>query len=86
MTFAEFQASRRAVPDVRAEVPDETIEPGASGLIYGDGYFILDVMAHWPEAARERGRYYLIVCNEEWISDDLEKLERELFSYAADWL
>ena len=38
---------------------------------------------HWPEAAKARGKWHLLIGRDEWITDDLETLERKLYDWAA---
>jgi hypothetical protein len=61
--------------------PEEPIR----GYLYVDALAIEDT-ASWTEAARSKPhvkRYYLMVGNSEFFSDDLETLERMLYRYAA---
>lgn len=81
MTFDEFVAARREVEDVsvaerhgvdRPDTPD-------AGIVYPTGLFISRVGAHWPEEARVAGAWHLLISNQEWIDDDLSRLERILW-------
>lgn len=83
MTFEEFQATRRAVGDVSvADRNCEELEPDSprdAGFVYATGLFISRVGLHWPDTSRMRGSFHLLMSNEEWIDDDLVRLERELY-------
>lgn len=84
MTFEEFQASRREVSDLGAELQDAAFEDCgiASGLVYLNTLYIQHVTDNWPQDARARGAFYLVIGNAEWISDDLTSLERKLYEFA----
>ena len=45
--------------------------------------YIEEVQPHWPDAAKARGKWYLLIARDEWITDDLETLERKLYDWAA---
>jgi hypothetical protein len=49
-----------------------------------DALHIEDVQDFWPEASKAKGKYYLLIGNREWFSDDVEKLERELYQFAVE--
>jgi len=87
MTFAEFQAARVWSDDLRASLPDvfndEASSPPQSGWIYAGSLYIEEVQDFWPDKARARGRWYLVLGNWDKISDDLAELERELYDYAV---
>jgi len=79
MELAAFKATRRACADIEEELGfDLGGLPG--GFIYADSAYICDHEAQ----ADEGKRYYLNVWHDEWLSDDLEKLERIL--WAEYWL
>lgn len=84
MTFEQFRATRTVCADLTKAFPGMCWEdgPAASGLVYLDELYIEDVKPHWAETARKRGKWYLILCNEEFVSDDLTLLERRLYEYA----
>jgi hypothetical protein len=86
MTFEEFQATRRRTDDIGAAINDARWEgePPAKGFLYlDDALYIEEVQPHWPETARKAGKWFLLIGNQERISDDLPALERELFDFAA---
>jgi hypothetical protein len=85
MTFEQFQASKTECADLgkRLEECRWDDEPIASGLVYAGDLYIERVGSHWPEKAKAEGKWYLLICNEEWISDDLESLERRLYAFAV---
>jgi len=85
MTFEQFQATRRPCADLGKALDDarwEEDKSPASGLLYLGALYIEEVRPDWPNNARARGQWYLMIGRDEWISDDLEKLERELFDFA----
>ena len=85
MTFEEFQATRKTVNDLRTAIDDARWDENKiapRGNVYFDALYIEEVGTDWPEAARKEGRFYLAIENMEWISDDLPKLERELYDWA----
>ncbi len=85
MTFAQFQATKTHCDDLGAKLSDAMWEgePAAKGNVYLDALYIGAVMDHWPEAARKQGAWHLLIGNCEWISDDLESLERKLYDFAV---
>ncbi len=87
MTFQEFQATRQWSADIGAHINDSHWEDDSvppQGWIYLDYLYIEVVANHWPEDARNQGNWYLILGREEYISNDLEMLERTLFNWAVD--
>jgi hypothetical protein len=85
MTFEQFQATRRECDDIGAVIPDARWddEPVAKGFTYlGDKLYIEKVQPHWPDAAKAQGKYHLLIERDEWISNDLEMLECELYGWA----
>jgi hypothetical protein len=87
MTFQEFQATRRDCDDLGAVTNDARWEDEptpAKGITYLDNTLYIEaVQPHWPDAAKARGKWHLILGREEWITDDLEMLERELYDWAV---
>jgi hypothetical protein len=85
MTFEQFQASRRYSEDIGTAISDARWEgdPPAKGYLYLDGLYIEEVQPHWPEAAKARGKWYLLIDRDDWITDDLGTLERKLYDWAA---
>ncbi len=45
--------------------------------------YIEEMQPHWSDAAKARGKWYLLIARDEWITDDLETLERKLYDWAA---
>lgn len=84
MTFEEFQATRMPCADLGFRLDDARWlgEPPAKGNVYLDVLYIEEVMPHWPEAARKAGKWCLLIGNDQWISDDLTALERDLYEWA----
>ena len=78
MTFKEFQATGRAVADLRDDATihaqlGDTDSP-VPGRIYGDGLFI---------ESDGGGRYCLTLGNSSRVSTNLESLERALYDFAT---
>jgi hypothetical protein len=77
LTFTEFQATRREVADLGAEVGDYWEGETQAGFIYSGGYYI----------ERNDDQYVLQMFNESYTAqiDGIETLERELYSlYASE--
>lgn len=86
MTFEKFQATKKECADLAAALGSENWEDAKhtpTGFIYLGSLYIENVLPHWPERARAEGRYYLILNRDEYITDDLELLERKLFDWAV---
>jgi hypothetical protein len=84
MTFAEFQATRRYCEDLGKAIADARWkeEPPAKGNLYLDALYIEEVQPHWPDEAKAQGKWHLLTERNEYISDDLETLERDLYAWA----
>lgn len=84
MTFEQFQATRRHCDDLGKAVDDGRWEgqPAAKGNLYLGCLFIESAQPHWPQEARDEGKWYLVLERDEWITDDLESLERKLYQWA----
>ena len=83
MTFQEFQATRRpadarAMQAAGATPNDET----KHGLLYAGTLFI-ESTEEWGDCEKQ-GRWYLCIERSEYISDDLESLERVLYAWGID--
>lgn len=76
MNLEAFKATRRICADVQEELGFDIGEELPEGLIYADSAYILDN----GDQADEGKRYYLNIYHGEWLSDDLAKLERMLWS------
>lgn len=86
MTFEQFQATRRHCDDLGEALQDAgwAGEPSpASGNLYLGCLYIDEVKPHWPEKARAQGKWHLLIERSEWISNDLESLERRLYEFAV---
>ena len=85
MTFEQFQASRRHCADIGEQIKqDMGVTDPVVGNVYLDGtLYIEGVRPWWPQEAREQGNWHLLIGNVEWISSDLEKLERKLYDFAV---
>jgi len=81
----QFQASKTHCTDLGTKLQDARWEgePNAVGNVYLDALYIEQVQDHWSEKAKARGKWCLLLGNQEWISDDLESLERELYDFAV---
>lgn len=80
VTFEQFTATRREC----AALP-ETTGPSnqpVPGLLYLSTLYIETRQEWWTDEAKKAGAYYLILENQEWISDDLPALERKLYDFA----
>jgi len=90
MTFEQFQASKKHSDDLAKDLPDQLFEAEggdpthvARGWIYDGTYFIDEVLEWWPEDARREGRWHLLLERSEFITDDLESLERKLYRWCV---
>lgn len=86
MTFEQFQATRRPTADLEAEINTSIYDDPVikvPGLVYLGGLYIEESHANWTDAAREGGKYFLTIANRDWLSDDLETLERHLYDFAV---
>jgi hypothetical protein len=85
LTFEQFQAARHYSEDIGAAIADARWdgEPPARGYLYLGELYIEEVQPHWPDAAKARGKWHLLLDRDEWITDDLETLERKLYDWAA---
>jgi hypothetical protein len=87
MTFVEFQATRVEVSDLAPVLErigmDSDGYEGEAGLVYIDALYINSNSPGWAEPARSY-KYLLHISNNEWLSDDLETLERKLYEFALD--
>lgn len=92
--FSDFKLSRRWDNDLRSSFPEhvhgQDYSPLAEGLVYGavgdaPGY-VIERTTHWPKSSPGygQGRWYLQLANQEYQSDDLVVLERELFEFCSD--
>ncbi|MCP1852824.1 MULTISPECIES: hypothetical protein [unclassified Bradyrhizobium] len=83
MTFEQFQATRTECADIGAAIStDMGITEPVPGFLYLGTFYIEGMTSTWPDEARAQGTYHLLIERDEWISDDLEALERHLFEFA----
>jgi hypothetical protein len=85
MTFEMFQATRRWSDNLVRDAASQDWEPAPAtprGWVYLDGLFIDEVLAYWPDEAKAAGKWHLLIERDEYITDDLEPLERKLFDWA----
>jgi hypothetical protein len=85
MTFEEFQSSKVWTDNLGGKIDDMSSEgvPPGKGFVYCDTLYIEEVQPHWAGEARQRGRWYLLLNNSEYISDDFERLEQMLYEFAV---
>ncbi len=85
MTFEEFQTTRQHCTDLGAKLSDSMWdnEPKGIGNIYVKCLYIEHIQPHWPDSAKSRGQWHLILGRDEWISNDLSMLERKLYEFAV---
>lgn len=88
MTYEQFIATRTWSENLATDC--ETFGPYEDfdvthvqpGYIYCGSLFIERVVAWWPEASRERGAWHLLIERSEYITDDIDALERRLYRWA----
>ena len=84
MTFDEFQATRERCEDLQSALNIDMDGASNRGFIYawarGCGFYIEDSTPDFLE----RGRYYMMIEREEYVSDRLELLERILYHWCKD--
>jgi hypothetical protein len=86
MTFAEFQGTRAWCDDLGEKLKDDSFDPDTpqKGWIYCDALYIEDTRA-WTVGTCKHGegdRWYLLLNRDEWLSNNLEELERRLYVWA----
>ena len=85
LTFEQFLATKKLSANLAADIPHNCWDEAAGtpeGYTYMGSLYIERVLPHWPEAARKRGGWYLIIGNCEYITPTIEPLERKLFEFA----
>jgi len=85
MTFERFQATGKVCEDLGAELCDSSFDEygKARGRLYLDCLWIQERPTNgWLNGAE--GRWFLLIGREDWLSDDLESLERKLYEFAID--
>lgn len=83
LSFVDFQAKARRVADIGAEISAD-LDGVRPGILYPGGLYIECQNQHWSEPAKNNGAYLLIIGRDDWISDDLELLERKLYEFGVD--
>lgn len=84
MTFAQFQATRRFVECIADDIAAAMGDAPSPGYLYAESLYIDKVTERWPEACRALGQWRLLIERDEWISNDLERLERKLYQYGVE--
>ena len=85
MTFEQFQATRKWSDNLGDMIEGEYF-PGDHknpGNVYLGSLYIDQVQDWWPNQVRDQGEWHLILNRDEYISDDLEALERKLYKFAV---
>lgn len=84
MTFTEWQQSGQDVDDIGALLCDYALQ-SIPGRIYRSGLWIEDT-ASWPASApgHGKGRWYTLIGNREYQSDNLPTVEKPLYEFACD--
>ena len=89
MTFEEFQATKQSCGAEKMKrigyTPGEEGEFKPEGFVYVNLLVIEKTNPGWPCFRYPRtaqGAYYLRIGNLEWITDDLELLEKRLYEFA----
>lgn len=84
MTFEQFLATKTSCDDIGEAISaDMGVTDPVTGNLYLGCLYIEARQDWWPEDARKAGAWYLMLENTQFISDDLEMLERKLFDYAV---
>lgn len=81
MTFEQFQATRREMRHSEIGHDDESYDPEVACFVYLGALFI-EKTATW-KLPSNIGAYYLILGNEQTVSDNLPLLERHLYDWAV---
>jgi hypothetical protein len=81
-SFEQFQASRKRSECLQEELSSHLFGELDCGYIYLGALHIDEVAPHWPDRTRAKGKWHLIIGREEWVTDDLESLERKLYEFA----
>lgn len=80
MTFEQFRATRKFVGNVEEICDGYDAEPG---YVYNDALVITIANGTWGEEARNKGAFSLVLANTDFLSDDLQDLERRLYDWAC---
>jgi len=86
MTFEQFQDTRRYTDNLGEDVGNPSLGSTTPGITYLHNLLYIEAVTdRWSTRAQQEGRYYLCIESEEWISHDLEALERHLYEYAVKY-
>jgi hypothetical protein len=80
MTFDEFKASGKNVSNLH-DYNDFCEGPGR---VYCNGALVIQCTANWDGECKKSGKWFLSVRSQQYQSDDLEELEKELYEFAVD--
>lgn len=80
--FKAFQATRRAVEDLGQVIRDDSLD-GLPGFVYLDKLFIETNTPAWEGTAAEPYAAMLTLGREQFLSNDLDDLERKLYEFAV---
>ena len=84
MTLDEFRATGRDCGDLGAALDDgyweDCSEPARGRLYLGQLWIQRKPAAGWPNGRTES--WYLLLGREDWLSDDLPRLEALLYEFA----
>lgn len=81
LSFVEFQRTQKPCDDLGAALSDEALA-NQPGLLYCDCLYIETATPHWTNP--QNLRYHLLLGRDDWLSNNLEDLERKLYRFAVD--
>jgi hypothetical protein len=82
MTIEQFQATRKLVPDLGTSTDNEALD-GRPGYLYEGALCIETHCADWAGSPADTYQFFLVIGNQEWLSNDLSELEARLYEYAV---
>lgn len=85
LNFPAFVATRTRTETICDRFGIDDGLPERGGFVYADGCYIEDNSAAPDAGFRSKGKYYLMVDRDEYVSDDLGKLEHILFACHYVW-
>ena len=83
MNFKEFQATGRDVVDLGIEIEGQDLD-GKPGRVYVNGLYIekMETTSSYNPKLNLR-RWFLLINNQDWVSSNLEELEKHLYEFAV---